>query len=261
MAKRGRPSKRINTVEKNLKVNTVQMNALEFNEKLFIPMRTNTKIDEFFSGDKGLMPGVNYVCTGDPGSGKTTLLLDVLANLQKQGKKCLFVSGEMNAIDMVGYVRRYPKFGDLEILFMGDYADNNPDLVLRKAFSKGYDVILIDSMAEIADLYTEYFGGTNKSNQTKLLQLLQEHNLGGNDEKINTSFLVIQQVTKGGVFVGSNKLKHMTTGMLHLKITGEGRFLYFSKNRRGGNMNKLYYSLDTNHHVQYLHEEIMDMER
>ena len=142
----------------------------------------------------------------------------------------------MNAIDMVGYVKRFPKFGDLDILFMGDYNEVNPDVVLRTALKEGYDLVLVDSMAEVADMYTDYFGGTNKSNQGRLLSLFEEHNLGNNDDKLNTAFLIIQQVTKGGTFVGSNKIKHMTTAMGHLKFDSEGqRFFHFSKNRRGGN--------------------------
>ena len=257
--KRGRPRKQVNNVNTTFKVSTVKMNDLEFHKNLFIPMKTKTKVDEFFSNEGGIMPGVNLVATGDPGVGKTTVLLDILADVKNSGKKCLFISGEMNAIDMVGYVKRFPKFGDLDILFMGDYSEVNPDVVLRTALKEGYDCVLVDSMAEVADMYTDFFGGTNKSNQGKLLQLFEEHNLGNNEAKINTSFLIIQQVTKGGMFVGSNKLKHMTTGMLHMKFSDEGRYLHFSKNRRGGNGNKLFFSLNGDNRVDYLHQEPVNM--
>ena len=39
----------------------------------------------------------------------------------------------MNAIDMVGYVKRFPKFGKLDILFMGDYTEVNPDVVFKNS--------------------------------------------------------------------------------------------------------------------------------
>ena len=109
--KRGRPSKQVvETTTMKLNVKTVKMNDMEFNKRLFEPMKTGTKVDAFFSMEGGVMPGTNIVVTGDPGVGKTTVLLDVLGDLQLQGKKCLFISGEMNAIDMVGYVKRFPKF-------------------------------------------------------------------------------------------------------------------------------------------------------
>lgn len=252
--KRGRPSKKVNNSNITFTVSTIKMDDLEFNPKLFEPMRTRTKIDEIFSSKRGIMPGTNLVFTGDPGVGKTTVLLDIISDLKKNGQKVLFISAEMNAIDMVDYVKRYPKFGSLDILFMCDYSEVNPDVVLRTILRKGYDVVLIDSMAEIADSYTEFFGGTNKSNQSKLLQLFEEHNLGNNENNINTTFLIIQQVTKGGVFVGSNKLKHLTTGMFHMKFGEDGRYIYFSKNRRGGNANRFYYSLSSQGQVEYLHD-------
>jgi DNA repair protein RadA/Sms len=255
-AKRGRPSKKVINNNATFKVNTVKMNDLSFDDSLFTPMKTKTRVDGFLSSEGGLMPGTVTVFTGDPGVGKTTVLLDMLADIQlKENKKCLFVSGEMNAIDMVGYVKRFPKFGDVDILFMGDYNEVNPDVVLRTAMKEGYDCVLIDSMAEVADMYTDYFGGTNKSNQGKLLQLVEEHNLGNNMDKLNTAFMIIQQVTKGGTFVGSNKLKHMVTSMGHMKNSDEGRFLYMSKNRRGGNMNKIFFNLNGEGCINWMHEE------
>ena len=126
-----------------LQVKVTKMNDLSFKKDLFNPLRTGRKIDEFFSGERGIMPGTNTVITGDPGVGKTTVLLDIIADLNNAGKRVLFVSGEMNQIDMVGYVKRFPKFGDLPILFMGDYADEDPLEVLEMAFEDGYDVVMI----------------------------------------------------------------------------------------------------------------------
>ena len=43
--------------------------------------------------------------------------------------------------------------------------------------------------------------------------------------------------------------------MGHIKFDGEGgRYLYFSKNRRGGNMNKLYFNLNLHNRINYLYE-------
>ena len=259
--KRGRPSKQIiETTNIKLNVKTVKMDDMEFNKRLFEPMKTGTKVDAFFSMEGGVMPGTNVVVTGDPGVGKTTVLLDIIADLQLKGKKCLFISGEMNAIDMVGYVKRFPKFGAVDILFMGDYAEVNPDVVLRTALKEGYDCVLIDSLAEISDNYVDYFGGTGKSNTNRILQLLDEHNQANNNAQINSAFLIIQQVTKGGTFVGSNKIKHMTTAMGHLKFDGDGnRFFHFSKNRRGGNGNKLFFNLNSTNKVNWTHDEPINM--
>ena len=99
----------------------VKMQDVTFNDDLFIPMKTKTIVDSLLSAEGGVFPGTNTVVIGDPGVGKSTVLLDWLANLQEQGKKVLFISGEMNDIDMYGYVKRFPKFGKLPIMFMNDY--------------------------------------------------------------------------------------------------------------------------------------------
>jgi predicted ATP-dependent serine protease len=148
-----------------------------------------------------------------------------------------------------------PKFGDLPILFMGDYADEDPLEVLATAFEPGYDVVLIDSLAEVAVAIQDYHGGTYKGATSKILTLLEEQNMGENKRGVNTASLLIQQVTKSGAFAGSNRIKHMTTAMGHLKFDGEGgRYLMFTKNRRGGNMNKFYFNLNARNMVNWLYE-------
>ncbi len=72
--------------------------------------------------------------------------------------------------------------------------------------------------------------------------------------------MVIQQVTKGGEFAGSNRFKHMLTGMGHMKFVEGGRCIFFSKNRRGGEMNKLFFSLDQKNKVGFLYTEPMSAE-
>ena len=99
-----------------------------------------------------------------------------------------------------------------------------------------------------------------KNAETKILNLLERHNKAENRSKINTAFMLIQQVTKGGEFAGSNRFKHMLTGMAHMKFNNEGgRCIFFSKNRRGGEMNKLFFSLDTANHVGWLFTEPLNM--
>jgi len=45
---------------------------------------------------------------------------------------------------------------------------------------------------------------------------------------------LIQQVTKSGVFVGGNKLKHLTDAMLEMRRERNGgAYMEFTKNRNG----------------------------
>ena len=62
-AKRGRPPKK--QILPGIKVNKftpklVKMDNLSFNEDLFIPMKTNKKIDALLSSEGGLMKGTNF---------------------------------------------------------------------------------------------------------------------------------------------------------------------------------------------------------
>tara|TARA_Y100001937_G_scaffold108519_1_gene152271 strand:+ start:1778 stop:2542 length:765 start_codon:yes stop_codon:yes gene_type:complete len=247
-------------IVKRWKPELVKMNDIKFDKNLFKPMKTGKKVDSLLSSEGGLMKGTNFAFVGDPGVGKSTVMLDILSDLQKKKQKVLFISGEMTSIDMFGYVKRFPKFGKLPILFMGDYIEKDPMVVLTSVLSEGFDVVLIDSMAEVCTNIVDYHGGTMKNAETKVLNLLEKHNKAENLSKTNTTFLIIQQVTKGGEFAGSNRFKHMLTGMGHMKFTEGSRVLFFSKNRRGGQMDKLHFSLDQKNHVGWLFTEPMNGE-
>ena len=261
MARRGRPPKNAVTL-KNVPLQSVEytrMNDVKFDPSLFTPIKTGTIVDTVLSNDGGIFPGTNTVVIGDPGVGKSTVLLDLLANFQSKGKRVLFISGEMNEIDMFGYVKRFPKFGRLPILFMQNYSQN-PQGAVEKALSDGFDIVLIDSWAEVNDMVQEENGWTRKKAESWLLDLMDKHNKAGNDRSKHTAFICIQQMTKGGDFAGSNRIKHMTTAMAHLKFDGRGRdaqrYLVFSKNRRGDVGDKIYFSLFRPGNVEYNFEEV-----
>jgi len=258
MAQRGRPTKvkQINS-NFNVELNLVKMKDVEFNDDLFIPTKTKTIVDSVLSTEGGLFPGTNTVVIGDPGVGKSTVLLDWLANMQSQGKKVLFISGEMNDIDMYGYVKRFPKFGKLPILFMQDYNDC-PKQAVEQVLKQGYDVVLMDSWAEVTAMVKDQMGWARNKVESWLLDLLEKQNKANNDANKNTAFICIQQMTKGGEFAGSNRIKHMTTAMAALRFDGRGsnaeRYLEFEKNRRGSVGDKIYFSLHRGGCVDYSFE-------
>ena len=236
-----------------MNVSTVKMKDIKFDDSLFVPMPTGSMVDEMLSSQGGLMKGCNFAFVGDPGVGKSTVLLDILSDLQKKGSSVMFISGEMNSIDMYGYVKRFPKFGNLPILFMGDHVLMDPLQVLQQALKKGTDVVLVDSMAEVVNSVADYHKCSVKQAETMLLNLFESHNLGNNMNKTYTTFLIIQQVTKQGNFAGSNRFKHMTTGMFHMNYSGEDlRVLSFSKNRRGAKKLKLVFDLDKGGNVTWI---------
>ncbi len=232
----------------------VQMKDQHFDPALFIPMPTRSPIDQLFTIEGGLPKATNYMVVGDPGVGKSTVALDIVADLIRSGYKCLFISAEMTRIDLYKYVQRYPKFGGIDILFLGEYLDDNPKLVVEEALAPGYDLVLIDSFVEVQEAVKEVNRITTNAAEKWLIDLMLRHNLANNSDQRNTTFLAIQQVTKGGVFVGSNKLKHNTTGMMEIRYEDEDanlQYIMFTKNRRGPVNQKLYFSLKATGAVQY----------
>ena len=238
----------------------VKMRDVRFSPELFINYRTGTILDELLCSYQGLPKGVNYMVIGDPGVGKTTIILDLLANIQTKSPnaKILFVSAEMNEIDLAIYVERYPKLQDLNILFLETTFDNENKSwdVFQRVLAQGWDIVAIDSFYELQGIVKEEENVTMKKSESMLLSLIRQHNKADNERKVNTTFLTIQQVTKSGAFVGSNRLKHMITAMMELRLDNakniySKRFVVFTKHRRGDVGVKLYYDLSTTGDVFY----------
>jgi DNA repair protein RadA/Sms len=231
---------------------SVRMETLTFDPKLFEPIKTGKPIDTLLSTDGGFPRATNFMMVGDPGVGKSTVAMDILSDLQLSGASVLFISAEMDRIDLYGYVKRYPKFGTIDILFLGDYLDQNPKLVVEHMLRKGYDIVLIDSFVEVQDTVKEANGMSTSGTEKWLIDLMRKNNDGQNDTKAYTSFLCIQQVTKGGNFVGSNKLKHNTTGMMEVRFEEDGtRYIVFTKNRRGEVNKRMFFDLSATGDVKY----------
>jgi len=238
------------TKQKIARIKLQKMADIKFDPKIFKSMKTHGPIDYMFLSDGGFYPATNYMLIGDPGIGKSTFGLDILSEVvaNDKTKKVLFISGEMNQIDMYGYCERYPKFKDIQTLFLCDYLDSNPKDIIERTFKQGWDLILIDSFIEVQEAVQSSNRLTRTAGEKWFIDLMVTNNKGKNKGKHYTSFLAIQQVTKGGNFVGSNKLKHNTTGMCELRYSNEfsgDRYIKFSKNRRGFKYEKLYFDLES----------------
>lgn len=240
---------------------TVKMDNLTFDPNIFVTMKTGKPIDLILSSNGGMTKATNFVVVGDPGVGKSTVMMDLLSQLQIAGYKTLFISGEMDRIDLYSYVRRFPKFGNLDILFLGEYLDENPKLVIEDILQNGYDAVLLDSFVEVQDTVRMALKWTSTETEKWLIDLMRANNMAKNNANLYTSFFAIQQVTKGGVFVGSNKLKHNTHGMLELRFDEEGNtYAEFTKNRKGEVQKKMYYNLKDTTDVTY-DEERYEIEK
>jgi predicted ATP-dependent serine protease len=234
--------------------NTVKMRDVRFNNELFSNYHTRTILDNLLCSYRGLPKGVNCMIIGDPGVGKTTIILDMLANICEEHPqaKVLFISAEMNEIDLAIYVERFPKFGNLDILFVESSPDEESHnwQTVSETLAEGWDIVAIDSFHELQGIVKEEENITNRKAENMLLSLIKQQNKAQNNRNVNTTFLTIQQVTKKGAFVGTNRLKHMITAMMELRLDNpkniySDRYITFSKHRRGDVGVKLYFNLST----------------
>lgn len=228
---------------------------MKFDNLLFVNFKTNSILDKLLCSYSGLPKGVNYMIIGDPGVGKTTVILDMLANIQNcyPAAKLLFISVEMNEVDLAIYVQRYPKFSFLNILFVESDCSLQTHhwQTICDIMNEGWDIVAIDSFHELQGIIKEEENVRLKSAETMILSLIKQQNKANNRRSVNTTFLTIQQVTKSGAFIGSNRLKHSITAMMELRLENSkniysDRYIVFSKHRRGDVGVKLYYSLEKN---------------
>jgi len=249
--RRGRP-KRSHEEFEHVEIDFSQiakLKDLDIDERMFEQMQSGTVMDLLISHEGGVPSATNLMVIGDPGVGKTTILLDLLSMVQLKNpdRRCLFISGEMGKKQMFKYTQRFPQFGLVETMFISDFTNYNTKDVIEQVLDMGWDLILIDSAAEIIDGVRNDNGWDRKTAESWLVDLCTEHNKGYNRADKFTTFLLIQQVTKGGVFVGSNKLKHMMDAAAEIRRDSErdggGTYIEFTKNRNGSVGIKLYFQL------------------
>lgn len=251
--KRGRPRlSRLEPEFEHIEIDFSQitrLNSLDIDPRMMEQMESGTVLDSLISHEKGIPAATNIMVIGDPGVGKTTVLLDLLASTQLRNpdKKCLFISGEMGKKQMFKYTQRFPQFGIVETMFVSDYTNHNTKDVIEQLLTIGWDLILIDSIAEVIEGVRDDNGWDRKTAESWLVDICVQNNKGWNTNNCYSTFLLIQQVTKSGVFVGSNKLKHLVDAAAEVRresaTQGDGTYIEFTKNRNGSVNEKLYFQL------------------
>jgi hypothetical protein len=236
----------------SFEIETTKLKNINFDPRIFCPIETGTYIDQFVSYKGGFLPGVNIMLTGDPGVGKSSNLMDILVNVKKNDptKKVLYVSAEMNELDVKEFEQYYPGLEEIDFLYISNYV-TDPDLnikpyqALMSVLHKGWDMVVMDSFVEVQSMIQEDMAISAKKGEKWILDLMKRHNSGHNKSNAFTTFLCIQQMNKGGSYVGSKRLEHMTSAFLTLcwdkKEKGK-RYMMFEKNRKGKEKIKLYYS-------------------
>lgn len=212
--------------------------------KLFIPLQTGKPIDLMISKVGGFMPGTTIMFDGGPGTGKTTSGTDSLVFIKRKHpkKKCLYLNSEMKPLDLAAERFERPSLNEInDIFLLAEY--QNAKKAIEEVLMMGWDFVLADSFDHICRRLKAQ-GARNP--EAFILDLMAKHNDDAFETGHHTTFLVIQQVTKGGDFKGTNNQKHDTTAFIHAEFDDEGkRYLWAEKNRRNGRdvNRRLYYSL------------------
>jgi predicted ATP-dependent serine protease len=224
---------------------TKKVTEINFNKSILDPIKTDTVIDELFSYSKGIMPATVGMIPGESGVGKTTLVLKLLGMVKDANPdmKIVFVSSEMNQIHIFKYKQRI-NFEKLDVCMLSE--SDFPEEELTNVLKQGWDLVLIDSLADTINKLRNQKGYTANVAESKLLSLMDEVRRGENEENKFTSFLCTHHMTKSGSYTGSTNLKHMTDYMMNLlncEQDSDKSYIEFSKNRDGKTGIRLYYKI------------------
>lgn len=185
-------------------------------------------------GGRGFTPSTSMLFTGESGAGKTTMLLTVADRLSHSGVSVVYNTAEESlyqvkmSCDRLGLRKGFAVGSETNVVKLLKKAD-----VLRTAATEAgkHFMLFVDSLQCMDD---EEGGGANRQAENALFKITswcKEH---------YTNAIIIGQVTKGGKFAGTNKLKHAVDAHIHLGFEKKDedligcRVLTTEKNRFGG---------------------------
>ena len=171
-----------------------------------------SELDRVLGG--GIVEGGFMLIGGDPGIGKSTLLLQVCANLCRQGKRVLYITGEESARQVK---LRATRLG-IEVPNLYVLAENALDGVEEKLRKLSPDAAVVDS---IQTMYRPEMasapGSVSQIREcTSLLMRLTKES--------GTAMFLVGHVTKDGAIAGPRMLEHMVDVVLYFE--GENRQAY-----------------------------------
>ncbi len=181
------------------------------------------ELDRVLGG--GLVPGSLVLIGGSPGIGKSTLTSMALGNLEKAGRRTLYVSGEESAAQIRLRAERLPA-GALDVPVL---AETDLDAVLATLEAESPEVCVIDSVQTLhaADL-TGASGSVGQVREVadRITRLAKAKGI---------AVLLVGHVTKEGALAGPRVLEHLVDCVLQFEGERERtyRTLRALKNRFG----------------------------
>lgn len=228
----------------------IELDQMEFES--YDIYKTDTVLDEIFSDDYGQGKGCYsrniIVLIGESGVGKSTVMLDMIGRLRenmanKPNAKYVYVSTEMLKSDLYFYLQKNPMASKVPTipLMTKILSGKAGDSIIEIFLTDKYDFIILDSFQDLLVKLVQYCNLKPSQAETMLINLLL-----ASAEKFNKTIIAIQHMTKSGEYVGKTLLKHTITAMAECRFENGERYIAFSKNRRGGDVQnlKVFYNMN-----------------
>jgi DNA repair protein RadA/Sms len=178
----------------------------------------NPEFDRVLGG--GIVPGSLVLLGGEPGAGKSTLLLQIARNLEREGRRVLYISGEESIQqiriradrleDTAGRPRALANDSDIYLL-----AESNIERILSAIEDVQPSAIVVDSIQTAFSETLDSAPGSVSQVRHVTMQLL---NLA---KSRNLPVFLIGHVTKDGSIAGPKVLEHIVDVVLYFE--GERR--------------------------------------
>ena len=163
------------------------------------------ELDRVLGG--GVVDGSLVLVGGDPGIGKSTLLLQAAANMAKEGRSILYVSGEESLQQIRLRAERVGGASDT----LKFYCETDLDDVRETVLVEKPELVIIDSIQTMFSAAVDAApGAVSQVRETTgvLLRLAKE---------TGTTIFIIGHVTKEGTVAGPRVLEHMVDTVLYFE--------------------------------------------
>lgn len=181
------------------------------------------ELDRVLGG--GVIPGSMVLIVGDPGVGKSSLTLRVCANVARQGRRVLYVTGEESMRQVRMRADRLRALAD-ELLVV---SETNLDTIENHINNTDPALLVIDSIQTVFKPTIESAPGSVSQVRECAVELLRIAKSKG------IAAFVIGHVTKEGNLAGPRVLEHIVDTVLYFEgeRNAEYRVLRAVKNRFG----------------------------
>jgi DNA repair protein RadA/Sms len=173
----------------------------------------NTEFDRVLGG--GVVPGSLILLGGEPGAGKSTLLLQIARNLQQDGFRVLYASGEESAqqikirADRLEDPKGCPSAGVAEGIYL--LAESNLESILSSVEDVQPSALVVDSVQTAFSETLESAPGSVSQVRHVAMQFL---NLA---KTRNLPVFLVGHVTKDGSIAGPKALEHIVDVVLYFE--------------------------------------------